>query len=237
MVWFSFFVSYLLLFFLKSHHLRDSFSISLHLLVPIPSPCLSLVNIALWHFFIPLHFFLSAYPINLLVCLCPIFPYLPAVILCFVSFICGSHQTLEPDWFSCEQGCSGGPGTSSPGFEDPSHPVHCFSDPPTQHTLTHKNTRPLSMSHSHPCILWIKHFSFFFITELHRNSEADTAVWRKLGLLNQFVQVPLYNTNPFLEKAVIPVPSLQVNQQDPVVYSVVSSTKTAKTPIWPTVWH
>lgn len=103
-------------------------------------------------------FFLSAYPINLPVCLCPIFPYLPAVILCFVSFICGSHQTLEPDWFSCEQGCSGGPGTSSPGFEDPSHPVHCFSDPPTQHTLTHKNTRPLSMSHSHPCSLWIKHF-------------------------------------------------------------------------------
>lgn len=78
---------------------------------------------------------------------------------------------------------------------------------------------------------------FFFITELHRNSEADTAVWRKLGLLNQFVQVPLYNTNPFLEKAVIPVPSLQVNQLDPVVYSVVSSTKRAKTPIWPTVWH
>lgn len=85
-----------------------------------------------------LYIFLSALIINLPVCLCPIFPYLPAVILCFVSFICGSHQTLAPDWFSCEQGCSGGPGTSSPGFEAPSHPVHRFSDPPPQHT--HKNT-------------------------------------------------------------------------------------------------
>lgn len=96
------------------------------------------LNAALWHLFIPLHF-LSACPINLLVCLCPIFPYLPAVILCFVSFICGSHQTLAPDWFSCEQGCSGGPGTSSPGFEAPSHPVHCLLVPPTykqkMHTL------------------------------------------------------------------------------------------------------
>ena len=81
-----------------------------------------------WHFFIPLHFFLSASLINLSVCWCPIFPYLPAVILCFLSFICGSHQTLAPDWFSCEQGCSGGPGTSSLSFEAPSHPGQCFSD-------------------------------------------------------------------------------------------------------------
>lgn len=61
---------------------------------------------------------------------CPsIFPYLPAVALCFISFMCGSHQTLAPDWFSCEQGCSGGPGTSSVGFEDPSRPLHCPSHP------------------------------------------------------------------------------------------------------------
>lgn len=96
------------------------------------------LNAALWHLFIPLHF-LSACPINLLVCLCPIFPYLPAVILCFVSFICGSHQTLAPDWFSCEQGCSGGAGTSSPGFEAPSHPVQCLLAPPT---YKHKKCTP-----------------------------------------------------------------------------------------------
>lgn len=58
-----------------------------------------------------------------------IFPYLPAVALCFISFMCGSHQTLAPDWFSCEQGCSGGPGTSSAGFEDPSRPLHCPPHP------------------------------------------------------------------------------------------------------------
>lgn len=66
-----------------------------------------------------------------------IFPYLPAVALCFISFMCGSHQTLAPDWFSCEQGCSGGPGTSSAGFEDPSRPLRCPRHPTTLKTLSH----------------------------------------------------------------------------------------------------
>lgn len=39
-----------------------------------------------------------------------------------------SHQTLAPDWFSCEQGFGGGPRTSSPGFEDLSSPVQ--DEPP-----------------------------------------------------------------------------------------------------------
>lgn len=89
----------------------------------------------------PLHTstcFLSACAINLSVWLYPIFPYLPADILCFISFICGSHQTLAPDWFPCEQGCSGGPGTSSAGFEAPSHPVHCPQTPTPP-----SNTHPL----------------------------------------------------------------------------------------------
>lgn len=53
-------------------------------------------------------FFLWMRIINLSVRLSPIFSNLPAVSLCLLSFIRGSHQTLSPDWFSCEQGCSGG---------------------------------------------------------------------------------------------------------------------------------
>lgn len=97
-----------------------------------------------------LYIFLSAPLINLSVCLCPIFQYLPAVILCFLSFICGSHQTLAPDWFSCEQGCSGGPGTSSLSFEAPSHPGHWFSDPPpspTKHLLLPRQRQSLLLVH------------------------------------------------------------------------------------------
>lgn len=109
---------------------------SIYSLLPFRSdtyPC-PLVKVAFWHLFIPQHVFLSACAINLSVWLYSIFPYLPAVFLCFISFICGSHQTLTPDWFPCEQGCSGGPGTSSAGFEAPSHPVHYPQNTPNQHT-------------------------------------------------------------------------------------------------------
>lgn len=97
-----------------------------------------------WHFLSPLEYFYPLFSylfqipsllelfyflrvINLSVRLSPISPDLPAVSLCLLSFIRGSHQTLPPDWFSCEQGCSGG------DFENHSHHVHRFSDNPSPH--------------------------------------------------------------------------------------------------------
>lgn len=95
-----------------------------------------ILNVAHWHIFTPQTFSYLPYPlISFSVC-APSFPISPLSF--FVSFLL--HQTLAPDRFSCEQGCSGGQGTSSPGFEAPSHPV---DHPPPNHyrnTHTHKKT-------------------------------------------------------------------------------------------------
>ena len=113
-------------------------------LVPYPSCTISLPFSGKRGPLAPLHTSTFLYLLFPLISLsvCALSFHIPAVTLCFVPFICGSHQTLAPDWFSCEQGCSRGPGTSSPGFITPSHPVHSFFGPPgpshnTQHTHTH----------------------------------------------------------------------------------------------------